>query len=273
MARVSSYRQAVIVLAGIAALSAGTAGAQTQPFVFTVTTLPGASSTQKWGAHYEAGYAERTSDPFGYDGVEQRFVVQGALSNGFSVLGQLGVGLNGSADSTTRTSQQIEILKDVRNAREGLGLTFGLGLRREWGGEKVMLGRVALGRSFDRSSLFMNVRFEKPFETDNGQERDGVDLISTWGWMHRVAPSLHLGVEAVGEDLEGLWDSTEAEGGAKIFVGPSLRLAPSQASWSAALSGGPIFYATRNERRSSAQRPLNATDNGFTVRLSLGYSF
>jgi hypothetical protein len=273
MAGLRSYASTFLLLAGVAGLSTGSVSAQTQPFLFTVTTLPAATATDKWGAHYEAGYAERTSAPFGYDGVEQRFVVQGALSHGFTVLGQFGVGLQGSEDGDARTTQEIEILKDLRGSREGLGVTVGLGVRREWEGDKVMLGRLSVGHAFERSSLFMNFRFERAFATEQGEERDGLDIISTFGWTHRLTPALNLGVEAVGEDLEGLWEQDEAEGGAKVFVGPTLRVAPANASWSASLSGGPIFYATKSGVTSHADRPLQATDNGFTLRVSVGYSF
>ena len=102
------------------------------------------------------------------------------------------------------------------------------------------MGRVAIGRTFARSSLFGNLRFERPLTTG----RDAADLVTTVGWMRRVGPALNVGVEAVGEDLEGLWEADEAEGGAKLFAGPSLHFARPQ-----------------------------AVDNGYTVRMSFGYSF
>lgn len=259
----------VLVLTLAIVLAGGSLAAQTQPFLFTVTTIPPASEDERWVVRYEAGYGERAAEPFGFDGLSQRVAVQGALGKGFTLLGQVGLGFENGSQNGTSTSQEIELLKDIRSARSGLGLAVGMGMRHEWEGVNVLLGRVSTGYNFQRSSLFGNVCFEKPFE----EGRDSIDLISTLGWMYKVAPAFHLGVESVGEDLEGFWEEEEAEGGAKLFVGPSLRVAPTSASWSLWVAGGPIVYATRSTRTSPAPRPLAATDNGYTVRVSFGYSF
>jgi hypothetical protein len=255
-------------LSAVFSVAAGSAAAQTQPFAFTVTTVPSLLE-QRWNLRYEAGYGERTSEPFGLDGLAQRVRIQGALGGGFTLLAYGGLGLGNGADGSTRSSQGIELLKDLRPADRGLGLAMGLGVRREWEGVTVLLGRVSVGHAFAGSSLFGNLRFERPLE----RGRDGVDLITTVGWLRRLGPAFHMGVEAVGEDLEGLWEKEEAEGGAKVFVGPSVHLAPPRRSWSASLTGGPILYATRSGRSSPADRPLGATGNGYTVRASVGYSF
>jgi hypothetical protein len=259
----------VVTLAGALTLAAGSAAAQTQPFLFTVTTLPPTSPDDRWSVRYESGYGERTAEPFGFDGLTQRVSIQGSLPKGFTVLGQLGLGLGRGEPSSTSTSQEIEVLKDLRGARQGVGIAVGLGLRHEWAGATVVLGRISAGHSFARSTLFGNVRIERPFDVG----RDTVDIISSLGWMHRIGSAFHLGVETLGEDLEGFWEEEEAEGGAKLFVGPSMRLAPPHAAWSVSLAGGPIVYATRSGRTSPAARPLEATDNGYTVRFSVGYSF
>jgi hypothetical protein len=259
----------VLVPTLMLALVGGSAAAQTQPFLFTVTTLPATSAGERWFVRYEAGYGERTTEPFGFDGVAQRVAVQGALPRGFTVVGKAGLGLDRGSRRSTSTSQEIELLKDLRSARQGLGIAVGLGLRREWEGATVLLGRVSTGHRFARSSLFGNLCFEKPLQ----EGRDSVDLISTLGWMHRVGPAFNLGLETVGEDLEGFWEEEEAEGGAKLFVGPAVHVAPPEASWSLSVAGGPIIYATRSSRTSPAARPLEAADNGYTVRVSFGYSF
>lgn len=249
-------------------LVAVTAHAQAPPvrsFVFTVT--PSGPTTARFTVHYDAGYAERTAAPFGYDGVEQRAGFQGALGSGFTVLGQVGWGVTDG--QTTRSTQEAEVLKSVLGPTRGLQLAAGLGLRREWEGATAVLGRVAVGHTFVRSSLFGNLRFERPL----ADGRDSVDFLTSIGWHYRLGPAVHLGVETIGEDLEGFWEEEEAEGGAKLFVGPSLLLAPSHRRFSASLCGGPILYATRNGRTSTAPRPLGATGNGYTVRLSLAYAF
>jgi hypothetical protein len=249
---------------------AETAPAQDRPFGFTVTTGTSVATTgsegRSWTTYYDAGYAERTAEPFGYDGVEQRFGVQGRLGGGFTVLGQVGLGLGADA---TRSSQQAELLKDLLGPKSGLRLAVGLGARREWEGTSAALARVCLGWSHGGSLFSGNVLLERPF----GSGRDAVDVLITVGWLQGVGRGLRLGVEAVGEDLEGFWEAEEAEGGAKLFVGPALHwAAPTGRLWLSA-GGGPVVYATHSDRSSPAPRPLGANGNGYTLRVSMGYRF
>ena len=251
-------------------LLGGPAEAQDRPFVFTVTT--GSSGGQR---NPTAGPGPRTTTPatasgrptpIGFEGVEQRFGVQGRLGAGFTLLGHVGLGIG---DVDTRSSQQAEVLKDVLGSSSSVRLAVGVGARREWEGTSTALARVCLGWSGRQTVLFGNALIEKPFATG----RDPVDLITTLGWLQSVGHGLRLGVEAVGEDLEGFWEVDEAEGGAKLYAGPALHwTAPAGRLWLSA-SGGPIVYATRSSRSSPAPRPLDATGNGFTMRVSVGYTF
>lgn len=257
-------RSAVAPLLAVLAL-APRVQAQGRPFVFTVTTQA-PSASERWSVQYEVGYAERTAVPLGYDGLEQRSRIQGALGRGFTVLGQVGLG---TGDGPPRSTQEIEVLKDVVPPGGLLPLALGVGARREWDGGTVLTARAAAGHAFGDSSLFGNLRVEKPL----AEGRDAVDLVTSLGWRHRVGSGIHAGVEAVGEDLEGFWDAEEAEGGAKVFIGPSLHYAPPGRRIEALLCGGPIVYGTRSGRSSPADRPLGATGNGYTVRLTMGYRF
>jgi len=255
-----------VAAALVALASAASARAQVQPFVFTVTTLPAADGS-RLGVRYDAGYAERTAPVFGYDGLEQRLAAQAALGAGFTLVAEAGVGLGG--DNGTGSVLEAELLKDVLATVSGLRIAVGGGVRREWSGSATLLARASLGRAGERSLLFGNLRLEKAFETG----RDAVDLITSLGWNYRVGGALQLGVEALGEDLEGFWDPQEAEGGARLFVGPSVHWAPPGRKLQASLAGGPIVHATRSPRTSDASRPLGASANGWSVRASLGWAF
>jgi hypothetical protein len=235
-----------------------------RPFLFTITTAQ--PPDVRWTAHYDPGYAERTDAPFGYDGFEQRIGLQGSLGHGFTLLGQVGLGVAG--DAGTQSTQEAELLKDLLGEARGLRLAVGLGMRREWEGTTALLGRISLGHAFRRSALHGNVRLERPFT----EGRDEVDVITSLGWLRRVSPAVSLGLEAMGEDLEGLWDAEEAEGGARLFVGPSLHVAPPGHRFYLTLGGGPIVRVSPNDRTSPAPRDLGGK-NGFTVRISAGYSF
>lgn len=251
-------------------LVAGLAEAQDRPFVFTVTTNPLGSATgpdrRAWTAYYDSGYGEQSGEPFGYDGVEQRLGVQGRLGAGFTLLGHVGLGIG---DVATRTTQQAEVLKDLSGATSRVRLAIGVGARREWEGTNAALVRVCLGWSGKSTLLFGNALVEKPFAAG----RDALDLITTLGWLQSVGHGLRLGVEAVGEDLEGFWEPEEAEGGAKLYAGPALHWTASSGRLWLSASGGPIVYATRSSRTSPAPRPLGADGNGFTARASVGYTF
>ncbi|HET6899920.1 MAG TPA: hypothetical protein VFK70_16305 [Vicinamibacteria bacterium] len=250
----------------LSAVGATSVFAQAQAFIYTVTTSAPGPSQERWNVRYDAGYGNDSTDPLGFDGMEQGVTFQGRLRHGFTVRGHVGLGLD---SQSTSSSQEVEVLKDLRSASRGIGLSAGLGMRREWEGTGVLFGRLAAGHNFQTSMLFGNVSFERAFE----QTRDGVDVITSLGWLRQVGRAVHVGAEALAEDLEGFWDPNEAEGGAKIFAGPSVHVAVPAHSWSLSVCAGPIFYAARNGRTSPAVRPLDARGNGFTARMSFGYSF
>jgi hypothetical protein len=62
--------------------------------------------------------------------------------------------------------------------------------------------------------------------------RDNIDLISSFGYQHRLGSHLFIGIEALGQDLEDYWEPDEAEGGAKLMIGPSVNLLPNNSKFS-----------------------------------------
>jgi hypothetical protein len=85
------------------------------------------------------------------------------------------------------------------------------------------LVRVGGVRATERLSLAADVLMERPRVAG----RDALDVITTVGFAHAIVPSVWLGIEAVGSDLEGLWENDEAEGGAAVLLGPTLAVAAS----------------------------------------------
>jgi len=144
-------------------------------------------------------------------------------------------------------------------------------LRHEPDGTNVFLSRIVAGRRLAMWRVDGNAVLEKPLST----ERDALDLITSVGLARAVMPSLYAGVEAIGEDLEGFWEADEAEGGAKLLIGPSLRLAPVNKSWQLSGAGGPLIRATANSNRGAAVRslPIATTRFSYAVRLSFDYRF
>lgn len=239
-----------------------------QPFLFTLNTLTG--DQPYWNFHYSGTYGERTSGQFGYDGLGQQFGVKGYLGNRFTLYATAAIGFAHGGGVTS--AQQAEVIRDLAGGKtpQGFRLGLGLGLSRDWSNVKSAISRVTL--SFDQPKWMAtgNLRFEKAFENS----RDKLDFISSLGFQHKITDGVFIGIEALGQDLEGFWEQDEAEGGAKLMVGPSLSLAPSHSKLSFALSGGPVFYATRsNAIPSEAIRELGqASGNGYSIRALINFN-
>ena len=92
--------------------------------------------------------------------------------------------------ATAKDTSKSEVLVDY-----DVGLR---GLLHVAGGVDVWLARVVAGREYQDWRLHGNVLFQVP----RSANRDAVDLISTVGWARRLNPSVSLGVEGIGEDLE-----------------------------------------------------------------------
>jgi hypothetical protein len=56
-----------------------------------------------------------------------------------------------------------------------------------------------------------------------------------------VSRHLSVGIEGIDQDLEGLWDSAEADGGAKLLLGPSFHAQSADGRWGASITAGPVL--------------------------------
>jgi hypothetical protein len=247
------------------ALVAGTATAQDRPFLFSVTTTtePEKSAVR---LDYDVGAGERAFQSDTSNQPEQRVGIQASWGR-FTALGRVGLV---SAGSSYQSSQSGEVLYAVlAPAARSLAIAAGGGVLHEAGGTNVLLGRVIAGREADSWRLHGNAVFQKPL-ADN---RDAVDLITTVGWAWKATASVAVGVEGIGEDLEGFWETDEAEGGARLLVGPSLHVAPPGKKWQLTATGGPSFHPENSGRSSDAIRDLPATTDrvGYAVKVGLTY--
>jgi len=240
-----------------------------QPFLFVVNTLT--PENQKWNIHYSGSYAERASGQFGYNGLGQQFGVKGYLGSRFTLYATASLGFaNGGG---INSAQQAEVIRDLIGGNKALGfrLGAGLGLSRDWSSTASAISRITASFDERRWRLLGNLRFEKAFD----KTRDKLDFISAIGFQHRINEGWYLGFEALGQDLEGFWEKDEAEGGAKVMIGPSINLSPKQSKLSFSLSGGPVFYATRSSVvPSEAIREIGsvASGNGYTIRALVNFN-
>jgi len=216
--------------------------------------------------NFDSGYGVQAVRPFGEDGVEQRLGVVYGISQKWSLMSVAGALIEGN--STVRLgSAQVEAMRTLMvQDRSRVNLSAGVGFLKEYTGVDVLLARFALGRNFTRWNLNSNFVLEKPLVSG----RDAVDVITTFTSAYRVLPWLWAGIDAIGEDLEGFFEPEEAEGGAKLMVGPTFRFRLSK-KMHLRLGGGPIFYMTRNVPTSKAPRLLPSGDSGYAIRFSMIY--
>jgi hypothetical protein len=175
-----------------------------------------------------------------------------------------------SATATYETSQSGEVL--VSFAPGGLVIAAGGGVLHEGGGVDVLLGRFVAARESEFWRLNGNVLLQKPVGVP---DRDALDVLTTIGWARRINAAVSLGVEAIGEDLEGFWEQAEAEGGARLLAGPSVHVAPKGTKWQLTATGGPTFHPSDTGRTSGALRDLPPTTSrvGYAVRTAFAVSF
>jgi hypothetical protein len=246
-------------------LATGLRGAQAQadaalaqtdavPSPLLLTTMPPPAHARMVTA-LDLGYNERAFEPVAGERLEPQASVLLPLSSALAVLAQLGIA--NTLDGRTRMAQQGELL--VTPVRRGaFALAGGLGARHEYGGSMVATARFVGARTTERSALAAGVLLEHPYAAG----RDALDLITSLGASHALTSTLWLGVEAVGSDLEGFWDSAEAEGGATLFVGPTLAFSPA-GSWRLVVGGGPVLRTTSSTAASAQQR------SGYVLRTSV----
>lgn len=247
----------------------GFGAAQPQPFLFQVNTLTDA--TASWSVNYSGSYGERTSSPFGYDGVDQQLALKGYLGNRFTLYANAALGFARTGGVTG--AQQAEVLRDVIGGKKLFGprIGVGVGFSHDFANTSAIFSRITASYDVAKWRIGANLRFEKAFAAD----RDDIDLITSVGFHHRVVGAFYAGVEAVGQDLEGFWEADEAEGGAKLLIGPSVNYAPASSRFGFSLCGGPVFHATRSTViTSGAIRDLGVSDisNGFTVRGAITFN-
>jgi hypothetical protein len=134
--------------------------------------------------------------------------------------------------------QQIEIARTVLSAGS-VSVAAGGGLREEWDGTRVLIGRVLAGADIGRGRLQGSLVLERFVASP--AKHDAADVVTTFGWSQRINNRVSAGVEGIGQDLEGLWNPAEADGGATLLAGPSLHIQSKSGHWAASLVAGPVL--------------------------------
>jgi hypothetical protein len=266
-----SFDHRVILLGALATLATPrVARAQAQPFLFV--EAPGAVTHPRSTLQLDAAVGDRPFEAM--DGAGAGDALQG-LRGTFWLSSRLTLLVRSattSAQHDRRWASQGELRwRAMGSGGAGTSLAFGVGARREFAGSNVLLGSVSAAHTAGRSVAAAALSFEHPMASA-ALNRDVVDVMTAVGWSLRVSDVARVGLEALGEDLEGFWDPAEAEGGATLFVGPSTTLSPRTSRFSLVLAGGWLARGSRSERSSGAARELVAgTHNGYTMRAALRF--
>jgi hypothetical protein len=258
-----------ILLAGyvaITGITASSALAQDRPFVFSMTTTREATAPAI-RIDYDVGAGEQTFRADTGKGPEHRIGVHASVGR-WTLVGRFGVSSTGEAYAS---SQQGEVLYSLIPSSSRIALAAGGGVLHEAGGVDVLLARVTSGRETRSWRVHGNALLQKPLRAG----RDAVDLITSLGWARKIRPAMAVGVEAIGEDLEGFWEEEEAEGGARLLVGPSVHFAPRDRRWQITGAGGPVFHKRRSSLASGAERDLPPTTSptSYALKMALSVTF
>ena len=244
-----------------------TTQAQEPPYIFTVVTKqPDAGN---WLVNYNTGYGVRTVSPFGADGFEQRVGVSVGFSKRLSLLAGGGVLIN--RDSKYEGDAiSAELLGHLLSADQSpVELSIGGGVRRDYEGVSAATLRFIAGKSFDKWNISSNALFEKAFDS----LRDKVDVVTMLGVSRQMHRRFRGGIEIVAEDLEGFWEEEEAEGGAKILIGPTIHFNGIHKDVFLTIGAGRVYYLTESTASSQAIRllPTMPGKDGYVARATLTY--
>ena len=166
---------------------------------------------------------------------------------------------------STPNFQQIEILRSSRGGDSWV-LAYGGGVRQEWGGAQTLVARMAASADVSSSTIAGSFVLEKALRHGH----DSADVVTTIGITRAVNSRVAFGLEGVGRDLEGFWERDESDGGARLLVGPSLRLISRSARWRASLVGGPMATSTPTSN-TTLDRAVTLSGH-FAVLASVTYS-
>jgi hypothetical protein len=232
-------RLAVLVLLALVG-AAAQARADETPFIYHQLPLDAPLRLD-----LETAVGTRESRPFEFRGVEQTAQVLWQAVPRLELAVRGGVFL-GEGPARTLASVEGSVL-----ALDGLRL--GAGYVHDYRGTSILLGRAIGFTEVGRFDLAASALVEVPVTP----ARDAVDVILGVAAAVRVQDRVRLGLEVLGEDLEGLWDPDETEGGARVLVGPSV--------W--------LGLADKVDLRLSPALSFDHAGTGFLGRLAVGVGF
>ena len=166
--------------------------------------------------------------------------------------------------------RQVELVRNVYST-PSLSIDGGGGIREEWDGTRTLIGRVLAGSDLGSGRLQGSLVMERSVSSPRTRH-DAADVVTTFGWSRPIGDRLHLGIESIGQDLEGLWNPAEADGGARLLVGPSVQTQSKHRTWTTSLTAGPVIHRlARSASAATAAPPALAGGNHFAIFASASW--
>jgi hypothetical protein len=160
-----------------------------------------------------------------------------------------------------------------------LNLALGLGYRNDFNETSIPRVHLNVDRSWGRFDMALSTLAEIPVSvskaTPNGQpalKYDDVDWVVSYAASYEVADWVRIGGEAEIDDMEGFWETDEAEGGAKLDIGPTARFAITKA-FHARVNVGAVVPVTVNSPTSVAGLTAPPSRVGVLGCVAFGYDF
>ena len=202
------------------------AHAEQRPFAFVLDpTTPAAGDT---GVEYRLGYGSGAAADRPLPAASAPRGVEQAVTLGYGLTERLApvlslrvlrpIGGGASARATGSAGARFQLTDPQRDR---LRVAVATVVFREFDGQLGVYARAAASYDMAGLRLAANLHLERVFAGG----RDAVDVLAIAGASYQMLQPLRVGVEYVGQDLEGSIEDGEAEGGARHYVGPDVALA------------------------------------------------
>ena len=227
--------RAAALLAAVSLCAASEAAAQTPELVFTVPvpdSRPAEPLPRPFSAVEERGLAL-------WSGAVSDFGVGATVSRrAWTVRSIASMTPAAFVTHDWPTLVQLEVIRPLLSIGSFSVAAAG-GVRQERDGTRLVLGRVLAGANVTGGRMEGSLMLERA--ASSPVQHDAVDVVTSLGWSRRMNERFSVGVEGLGQDLEGFWNRDEADGGAKLLLGPSVHARSASGTWAASITAGPLL--------------------------------
>jgi len=245
-------------------LSPVSASATSKPMPYVYQRV-GSGQSMSLTAEYETAYGSRESRFFGSEGLEQGLRFRFQPWDFLNFEGWAGILIHDGGFEEEAASFEVnwQVLNQVDHYIE---LHLGAGYIFDYRDDHIPRLRLVLGRAFGDFEMLFSTLLEIP----TNPERDEVDIMFSLAGSYVFTGWYRQGLEFCIEDIEGLWESEEAEGGAKFLIGPTAYFEIAE-HFEIKLNAALVLAYLANQTPPPGKSL--GDEIGFMGRLVLGYVF